>query len=537
MKFIYLITLLPVIALSNPNSITVGKIVKPYSEELEVPRITMDLNVLKNTQNFDKKRAITIEISKDSSLTFIPKRLDFGKKDGDFTWVGQSKKGKAKAIFTIKNNIMMGTVTLNNEKYKIYPEGKYFKVIKIDSSMAIPFYNDAIDEKVQKELPLPDLDEDELSEISHTMKKNSANEEDNKVTILVYYTQSLKDKYGANTETMIQANLDLAKDAYIDSNTEIELEVAAIKQVPANSDLAKADPDDLSDLLSSLRTDGFARYERELYKADAVTVFSKFPDGNYCGLGYTPQDTSNTLIGAFTAVHIKPGSEGGRYCSDLSFAHELGHNFGCFHDSDHVSSGSAMYDYAYGYDVTGEFGTIMSYDGPEISFFSNPNITDSGSGLSIGDAATANNARAIRENKLKMSDNSEQISEALESGDSQNNYLINGELDKLVDRDAYIVWFEGDTRFIVDNNKYSNNPFFLNIYNESTHKLLESFNDDDKTFVFPKGRYRVTLSFINDGTGSYYNLDNIGYTVNIDTEYEAPVFNSAMPSIISYMLN
>ena len=41
------------------------------------------------------------------------------------------------------------------------------------------------------------------------------------------------------------------------------------------------------------------------------------------------------------------------------------------HDRDHASIGGA-YPYSYGYDIPGVFGTIMSYDGPTITYFSTP---------------------------------------------------------------------------------------------------------------------------------------------------------------------
>ena len=306
-----------------------------------------------------------------------------------------------------------------------------------------------------------------------------------------------------------------------------------MKKVPEGSLLSSADPSSLSDLLNKLRSDGLVRYERQVYHADAVTVFSKYPDnGTSCGLGSTPTSTTSTLLGAYSSVHIKPAIEGGYYCSDLTFAHELGHNFGCAHDNDH-STTTPMYEYAYGYDILDEFGTIMSYDGPGISFFSNPSITHNT--YAIGDASTADNARTIRENQWKMADNSEQISEALESNDIINEYTISGRLNNFDDRDGYIMWLEGSTTFILNNDTYSNNAFYLNLYNEDTHTWINTFtNTDVHTMILPKGRYRATFAFSDDSSNSFWNITTIGYTTNITTEYVPPVLS---PSIINYLLN
>lgn len=531
------------------NPLAVGKKIK--NQTLGVHKITMDLYVLKNVKNFKDKKNILIEVDDNKSIVFVPKHFYVGKKEDDFSWTGKSKDSKAKAILSVRNGVMVGTITQGKDTYKLYPENGHFKVIKIDPSKVIPFHDDIIRPKEKTMMPLPELkqgnvpsQEDEAlylesEDSSSAVQASEPSATDSVVTLLVYYTQSLKDMYGASTEAMIQNNLDLAKDAYIDSDTEINLQVGILKLVPAGSLLSTADSGDLNDLLTKLKSDGFVRYERELYNADAVTVFSNYPDdGTGCGLGVTPLSTTSSLVDAYSAVHIKPAGNAGYYCSDLTFAHELGHNFGCQHDDDHASY-TGMYPYAYGYDVSGSFGTIMSYDGPEINYFSNPNINDASSGLAIGNADNADNARAIRENQLKMADNSEDISEALEVEDNDvlDNYLISGQLNDSNDRDAYVMWLEGTTRFVLDNNIYSNNPYYINLYNEDTHQLVSSFNASDQTITLDKARYRVTVAFSNDTTGSYYNLAEINYTAEITTEYVEPAFNHAMPAIINYLLN
>jgi|GEM_PF-4926681 len=554
---VIIFVVLSIILLNSADSIVIGKKIIIDGAKSEVPRISMDLKALGDSKNFKNRQAIVIEVEDGKSLTFVPKRFNVGEKDNDFSWVGKSKDGRDKAIFSVRNGVMVGTITSKDTKYKLYPENGYFKVIKVDPDMAIPFQNDTVVEAERIMLPEPkqkkgseqkneiddseSIDADEPQETTETGQTSAASATNSIVTMLVYYTQALKDEYGNDTEAMIQADLDLAKDAYIDSDTEIDLQIAMLKQVPADSHLSSADPSDLYDLLDKLSEDGLVRYERQVYHADAVTVFSKYDESGLCGLGRLPSDTANTLIDAYSAVHIKPAPQGGgSYCSDLTFAHELGHNFGCFHDLDHVSNGTPMYDYAYGYDIENEFGTIMSYDSPEIDLFSNPSMTytnsDTGNTNTIGDASTADNTRAIRENQGKMADNSEQISEALESSDNDtlNDYAISGNLNNSADRDGYIVWLDGSTEFVSDNSSYNGNPFFLNIYNEDTHAWISSFDDDTKTIVLPKGKYRVTVAFSNDSTGSYYNYSTIDYTIDITTEYEASAFS---PAIIMYMLN
>lgn len=511
--------------------------------------ILVNLDNLRNLKN--KKTPILIELEDKKILKFEKKRLIKGKSRLDFTWTGYSQEGKAKVILTVKNGLVYGTIRCESGVYKIYPKGKGYKVRKVDKSKVIPFDIDTVTEVNKLRMPLPKIKEtfvdnqDNSIEVSENSAPSTiygasiASSTDKNITILAYYTQALEDAYGVNIEAMIQANIDLARDAYIDSDTEVNLQITAIKKVPEGSVLSTANTSDLYDLLDKLQKDGLVRYERQIYSADAITVFSHFPNnGQGCGLGSIPLDTSSSFLNAYSAVYIKPASEGGNYCPDLSFAHELGHNFGCFHDHDHVSSGTPMYSYAYGYDIVNEFGTIMSYDGPGISFFSNPNISytsdNTGNTNSIGDVSTSDNARTIRENALKMADNSEQVSEVLESGDNINDHNISGQLLGSDDRDGYIMWLEGETHFMVDNSTYSNNPFYLNLYNEDTHEWISTFNDSTNTIILPRGKYRVVFSYSSDETGAYYSLSSIGYITNITTEY---INFGVSPAIVNYLLN
>jgi len=561
MKLLSILVVLPMLLLgadSDVKPIVIGKKIKSFDVLSKVSKIKVDLNVLRDQKNFKQKQAITIEIAEGKSLTFIPKRFKSRKKDGDFSWVGVSKDKKSKAILSIRNGVMVGTIICEDAKYKIHPEQNHYKVTKVDASKALPFHDDMVVEPKRVLMPLPKLlnksnksdepqkqesddnaqssedssDEPQEQQTDDNTQASEANSSDSIITLLVYYTQALKDKYGDATEAMVQSNLDIAKDSYIDSDTEINLQVTIIKQVAADTLLYTADST-TGDLLDKLRADGLVRYEREFYSADAVTVFSAKDDdsGSSCGLASTPETTEDTLVRAFSAILVKPSSEGGYYCSDLTYAHELGHNFGCYHDSDHAS-GTPMYDYAYGYDLEDEFATIMSYDSPKIGFFSNPRMTyyqsDTGNTSTIGDEATADNARTIKENQFKMADNSEQISEVLESGDNENDYAIDGTLNTQTDRDGYIIGLGGDTTFSIDNEVYGNNPFYLNLYNEDTHEHVASFNDDETQINLTNARYRVTMAFSNDETGGYFNLETIDYTVDIQTNYVEPDERAAL---------
>ena len=236
MRLIITLLILPLIVVWGAESIVVGKRITANNEGSSSSRIIMDMKVLKDHKNRKNKQPVIIEIDQNKSLTFIPKRFNFGKKDGDFTWIGKSEDNKAKAILSVRNGVMVGTITCNDGKYKLYPENGHFKVIKVDPDMVIPFNVDAVKEPEKIMMPIPERihEEDliqgsepmELQESQDTVQASQPSASDSIVTVLVYYTQALEDAYGINTEAMIQANFDLAKDAYIDSDTEINLQIA-----------------------------------------------------------------------------------------------------------------------------------------------------------------------------------------------------------------------------------------------------------------------------------------------------------------------
>jgi preprotein translocase subunit SecE len=162
------------------------------------------------------------------------------------------------------------------------------------------------------------------------------------------------------------------------SGTQLRVVGVVITNYTSSGDLSL----DLNRLISG--NDGFmdeVTSAREFYKADIVSLISE--SGNYCGLGYMPGEFSATNRGC--AVGNK------------SFAHEVGHNFGCGHD---IENGGGVTAYANGYRFYGSDGayyrTIMAYaPGARISYFSTPNV--SYLGTPTGVVNLADNARRIIE--------------------------------------------------------------------------------------------------------------------------------------------
>ena len=134
---------------------------------------------------------------------------------------------------------------------------------------------------------------------------------------------------------------------------------------------------------------------RNTHGADLVSLFVE--NGQYCGIAWIGPSASY----GFSVIN--------RGCAsgNLSFAHELGHNFGALHDP-YVDPGTSPYAYGHGYAVPAAgWRTVMAYNNvcsaagtscTRIPYFSNPNLTYGSPAQPLGTAATSDNARVHNQN-------------------------------------------------------------------------------------------------------------------------------------------
>jgi hypothetical protein len=150
---------------------------------------------------------------------------------------------------------------------------------------------------------------------------------------------------------------------------------------------------DLSRLTNT--TDGYldeVHSLRKLYNADIVVLMESYSDNG--GLGWILNNSVNGSYDyAFNVIRVEQSSW------TTTSIHEMGHNLGMKHNKED-DSGSALYDYAYGWHWIGndsqEYGSVMSYIGIGTPYFSNPANTDHGKPTGT---ATADNAQVFRNTK------------------------------------------------------------------------------------------------------------------------------------------
>lgn len=210
--------------------------------------------------------------------------------------------------------------------------------------------------------------------------------------LMVVYTAASAARYGAAVlESNIQAAVEAANQAYINSQVGITLNLVSTGQVDV------AEGSSMSATKTTLQSSSAVANLRNQVGADIVMLVSENSD--YCGLASLM--TSNSTSFASSAYGVVYSA----CLSNQSLAHEVGHNQGLMHDRDSSSYGG-VYPYSYGYrrcvsDGTG-FRDIMSYScsgAPRVLVFSNPYVSWNGypAGVSYeaSPSTSAENARTL----------------------------------------------------------------------------------------------------------------------------------------------
>jgi len=229
------------------------------------------------------------------------------------------------------------------------------------------------------------------------------------IDLMIVYNQEMVNAYpGTSLQTKLNQLIALSNQAFIDSDIQITLRLVHAEQI--NYPNSNSNETALQALTNGNGVFSGVAELRIQYGADLVSLIRPYSSlyHNNCGIawlnGLNGSDISLAVDDGFSV--ISNGEEGGYYCDDTTLVHELGHNMGSEHDRDHASYEGA-YPYSYGYDRSGRnaFGTIMSYDGPTLNYFSNPDISEcNGQPCGIDEAQinSANNALSMNNTRAKV---------------------------------------------------------------------------------------------------------------------------------------
>lgn len=214
------------------------------------------------------------------------------------------------------------------------------------------------------------------------------------IDVMVAYTPGIVSEYGSTSAAVTRINnlVDIANQAYADSKVNQSIRLVDTVQVDYPDDTSNDSAlDDLTGydsngnpvkIPSSLQ--GIAGL-RSQHGADLVSLLRAYDNATNggCGLAWIIGGNETPIVPAQDNIYgysvVGDGSDGGFFCLDTSFAHELGHNMGDAHDRANADNPGA-YPYSYGYlgNGTNGFATIMAYGSPTqtpLAVFSNPDIS------------------------------------------------------------------------------------------------------------------------------------------------------------------
>ena len=339
-----------------------------------------------------------------SSYTVIFDRLSKGGKSN--TWIGHLKDYgiQYRVMITVNNNTIEGRISTPEGTMNLKSaDGEVLLIdYKAEGMQRVPFGDDS---KIpEPEALLPSADQplsNEQNSIPAAAAPSTVNG-NSIVDVLVLYNDEFKARNN-NPSTRIDHVAEVANQAYLDSQVDMQIRVVATELISYSNSLSN---DSLLDAISS-------DYWHAGYLADKVAALRNKTGADLvifirpyqyshdsCGLAWL--NINMNLGGSLGTVSDGSDINGsGWYCSDDTFAHELGHTMGLAHDKPHTYSGGRN-PYSYGYGTDHQFGTIMSYTSPDVSLFSNPNLTSECRGYACG-SANADNARSLNIDKATIS--------------------------------------------------------------------------------------------------------------------------------------
>ena len=323
------------------------------------------------------------------------------------TWIGYLKDhGKQyRVIITLNKNRVIGRIATpeGNLHIKSTQDGTLLLDYEREGMKGVPFGNDFLIPDNEPSLP---GESSALEPVPVNVEASPTVSGSNTIVdVLVLYNDLFVSENSNDPLTRIDFLTALANQAYLDSQVSMQIRLAHTELMSYDnsatnytllSDISGSGDSTVGNAVSSLR---------EQYGADLVIFVRpyQYPEHGNCGYSNLNNAMNDSWVFATASDgidvnYVAPGTY--YYCSDNTYAHELGHTMGLAHDIDHAST-AGSHPYSYGHGIDGTFGTIMSYWSPDVYYFSNPGITCNSNPCGITDAA--DNARSLETDKNLIS--------------------------------------------------------------------------------------------------------------------------------------
>ncbi len=312
--------------------------------------------------------------------------------DDDYTWRGKIKGDNnwtGDIILTVKGQAVSGLIYTPSGTYEIIPQKDFTHLlVKLDSSL-FPDCGGVLVPPDQDKKTATDKNSLQTKD-NNTLPANPEADNGSQIDVMITYTSAVRSALGGDTQAQAFAQQAVAAANTAYQNSQINTRLRLVQTMQVNY----ADNGDLTAALNWVTADATVAAARNAAKADLVTIVTENAT-EACGLAWIMQNVSTSFAPyGFSAIQ--------RSCAvgNLSYAHELGHNFGADHNPENANPASSLaFPYAFGHwDATGNFRTVMSYSNPcpncqRIAYFSNPSITYNG--FAIGISNQRNNAQVI----------------------------------------------------------------------------------------------------------------------------------------------
>lgn len=391
----------PFAALSD-NTLFVAAANTPVKTAKSIGEPLRIRSVRVNWEALEPQRAeIRLNLFDNVDLTAKLTRIDHSI-TGGFVWVGHIS-GEPDSVVTLstQDGVLSGSVQRFGYQWTIIqyagdPTADLYTIRELDPHAPEPTGVDHI---------VPDLSAADMAALSP--QGATCQEDGTEITVMVAYTtQALNAEGGQDAiEALINRRIS-------EMNTANEVSLVNFKWSLVRT--AQVDYEESGNIGVDLQnlygpSDGImdgVHPARDAVKADLVALLISEGSNNTCGMAYEMRSMGGYFqsyaFGVTALDYAEPFS-----CSELTLAHELGHNLGNAHDRRNNTS-ATLFPYSYGFQSPNDkFRTIMAYNCPNgcprINQWSNPNVWygDEATGVdyAVNPAAASDVARSMNETR------------------------------------------------------------------------------------------------------------------------------------------